>query len=96
MYPPCPFLYLTGFYCPGCGALRALHALLHLHWREAFALNPLVTVFAPVLVVYFATLPLRRMRPLPAPVYYLTLGGILLFGILRNLKAYPFTLLAPH
>ncbi|PYV86056.1 MAG: hypothetical protein DMG90_22080 [Acidobacteria bacterium] len=29
IFPPCPFLWLTGFYCPGCGSLRALHQLLH-------------------------------------------------------------------
>ena len=28
-YPTCPFLATTGFYCPGCGALRAVHDLLH-------------------------------------------------------------------
>src|SRR5690606_29528852 len=26
-YPTCPFLALTGAWCPGCGSLRALHAL---------------------------------------------------------------------
>src|SRR5690606_39698923 len=30
IYPTCPFLYLTGWYCPGCGSLRALPALTHL------------------------------------------------------------------
>ena len=28
---PCVFHKLTGLYCPGCGAGRALSALLHLH-----------------------------------------------------------------
>lgn len=27
--PKCPFKLLTGLSCPGCGAQRALHALLH-------------------------------------------------------------------
>ena len=26
-YPTDPFLAITGLYCPGCGTLRALHAL---------------------------------------------------------------------
>jgi Protein of unknown function (DUF2752). len=26
-YPTCPFLAVTGLYCPGCGALRGLRAL---------------------------------------------------------------------
>src|SRR5580693_9291812 len=29
IFPPCPFRYLTGWYCPGCGSLRAIHQLLH-------------------------------------------------------------------
>ena len=28
-YPTCPWLALTGTYCPGCGSLRAIHALAH-------------------------------------------------------------------
>ena len=28
-YPTCPFLAITGWYCPGCGSLRAVHDLLH-------------------------------------------------------------------
>jgi hypothetical protein len=27
--PRCPFYLLTGMYCPGCGALRAIHYFLH-------------------------------------------------------------------
>ena len=26
-YPTCPILAVTGWYCPGCGTLRAVHAL---------------------------------------------------------------------
>lgn len=25
----CPFLAVTGYYCPGCGGLRAVHDVLH-------------------------------------------------------------------
>src|SRR5215472_13657034 len=28
-YPVCQFHQLTGLHCPGCGATRALYALLH-------------------------------------------------------------------
>ena len=28
-YPECPFHWITGLYCPGCGTLRAVHALTH-------------------------------------------------------------------
>ena len=48
-YPPCPFRALTGFYCPGCGTLRALHQLLHGHLVAAFWLNPLAALLLPFL-----------------------------------------------
>ncbi|CAM5626209.1 DUF2752 domain-containing protein [Kitasatospora aureofaciens] len=28
-YPDCPFLTATGWWCPGCGGLRCVHALAH-------------------------------------------------------------------
>lgn len=42
--PSCPFRALTGWLCPFCGSLRALHALLHGEPRVALELNPLTTV----------------------------------------------------
>jgi len=34
-YPRCPFYALTGHYCPGCGATRAIAELLHGHVAAA-------------------------------------------------------------
>ena len=28
-YPRCPFYVLTGYKCPGCGTLRAIHHILN-------------------------------------------------------------------
>jgi len=42
-FPSCPLRALTGWLCPFCGSLRAIHALLHGDPRVALALNPLVT-----------------------------------------------------
>jgi len=39
-YPACPFLAVTGWYCPGCGALRAVHALGQGDVMTALARNP--------------------------------------------------------
>ena len=39
-YPICPFLGLTGFHCPGCGTLRALHQLLARQCRRRVGLQP--------------------------------------------------------
>ena len=43
-YPTCPFLFITGYYCPGCGSLRAVHALTHGDVGAAVGLNVLTVV----------------------------------------------------
>jgi hypothetical protein len=43
-FPSCPFRALTGWLCPLCGSLRAVHALLRGAPAAALALNPLTTV----------------------------------------------------
>ena len=43
-YPMCPWLALTGTYCPGCGSLRMLHAFTHGQFAHGFGLNPLAAV----------------------------------------------------
>lgn len=48
---PCPFLALTGWQCPLCGATRMGAALLHLDPSAAFAANPLVLVVLGLLAV---------------------------------------------
>lgn len=47
--PKCPWRLLTGTQCPGCGAQRALHALLHGHPLEALRHNYFFTVSLPLL-----------------------------------------------
>lgn len=37
--PKCPFKFLTGLSCPGCGFQRALHALLHGQIHTAVSYN---------------------------------------------------------
>ena len=94
-YPTCPFLALTGWYCPGCGALRAVHDLLHLDLAGALARNPLTVLAVPYLVLAAVTWALRltgrpapRSTALPAWVLWTLLGVVLLFGVLRNLPGW--------
>lgn len=61
-YPVCLIKTLTGFSCPGCGSTRALHALLHLRFAEAFSLNPLFTCAAPALLLWYTRTFLPRFR----------------------------------
>ena len=102
VFPPCPVRYLTGWYCPGCGSLRAIHQLLHGNLTAAWAMNPLTVVMLPFLMYGFASFALFQIRGhgLPQPflraVWIRALcAAIILFGIARNLSLYPFDLLAP-
>lgn len=89
--PPCPVNALTGFFCPGCGSLRALHALVHLDLSRALDFNPLLVVSIPVLALMTAR-PRWFQRPWVA---WASLAVLLLYGLLRNVPAWPFTWLAP-
>jgi hypothetical protein len=101
-YPSCPFYALTGLYCPGCGTMRAGHALLHGHLGEALGLNPLMVLMLPLLcysLMSYVTFGVRG-RPLPGVLAspfsgWLVLGTILAYWVLRNIPFYPFCLLAP-
>ena len=53
LFPKCPFLVLTGFQCPGCGAQRAVHALLHGDLRMAWAMHPLLVASIPYILLGF-------------------------------------------
>ena len=46
--PPCLFTMLFGAHCPGCGSLRALHALAHGDLTAALAFNAALIVALPV------------------------------------------------
>jgi hypothetical protein len=94
LFPPCPVRWLTGWLCPGCGALRALHRLLHGELVAAFALNPLLVVLLPLtaalLVAHGAALAgWRREWVLPAPLVWGLLWLTLGFTLLRNLPGWP-------
>lgn len=64
LFPKCPFLMLTGgLRCPGCGSQRAIHALLHLHLKDAFMYNPLVVISIPFLVLLAAASIFKDSHP---------------------------------
>lgn len=90
-YPTCPWLYLTGVYCPGCGTLRMFHAIAHGEFAEAFGRNPLAFVMFPVLGYVWAAWTFRRARrrprarvPHPALIW-LFLAVLIVFWVVRNL-----------
>lgn len=102
-FPQCPFHALTGLYCPGCGSQRALSALLHGNIMESMNDNFLAMLSLPVLVFSASVYSLNffREKKLKQSIFYKTwfvwtvLSAVILFTILRNIPAFPFSMLAP-
>ncbi|MPV49922.1 DUF2752 domain-containing protein [Pseudactinotalea sp. HY160] len=99
-YGLCPVLALTGWFCPTCGGLRAVHDLTAGDLAGAWAMNPLVTLAVPVAALALVAWTIRawtgrRARQLPTWLV-ITAGAVaVLFALLRNLPALA-PVLAPH
>lgn len=97
--PLCSFHAMTGLDCPGCGATRATHELLHGRLLAALHYNALWVLSLP-LAVYLGVSELRiaaGYRPLPGNLaqsrwFWFSLAAVAMaFFALRNL---PWTLLS--
>jgi len=91
-FPRCSFHELTGLQCPGCGGLRATHALLHGNLRAAWRLNPLLVLSLPAAAWTLGAWGLRRTHGLRLPhplgfrhAWVVWLALLLGFGLIRNL-----------
>ncbi len=102
VFAVCPFHYITGLHCPGCGSQRAIHDMLHLRLFEAIKHNLLIVLVSLVLFAKAYALWSKKY----APTYYYNLNEkswftytivfvVILFWILRNLPITPFSKLAP-
>jgi hypothetical protein len=101
-FPACPFHALTGLNCPGCGATRGMHQLLNGDVWAALDFNALLVLFVPMIIYFLLNLISVAWRGRTLGIGKLPPAGIwalavvlLVFGVLRNLPFYPFTILAP-
>ena len=102
LFPVCPLYSLTGLACPGCGLTRGFHALLHGDVPTALDYNALLPLFAILIGFAFVSLiylawrgrrmPFNLLQPNALWVFLVLL---LVFGVMRNLPWYPFTILYP-
>ena len=92
-FPPCPFHYLTGYECPGCGSQRTIHHLLHLRLDRAFATNPLMVLAMPYIGVgvYFEYFGGKEAHPRTRKILFgrnatiIVFVTVILFWLIRNL-----------
>jgi hypothetical protein len=99
-YPVCMLYQSTGILCPGCGALRAGHQLLHGNIIAALHYNVLLVAVFPFVAIYGVWMLYCKARGLRMgkwkPVWiWLGLTILVLFGILRNLPFAKAAWLAP-
>ena len=98
-YPVCQFHRLTGLECPGCGATRALYALLHGNIPAALRDNALFVLTLAALAARGAWFGWNKFcgrangEFFPAKFLWLLLAIALGFTLLRNLPGFAF--LAP-
>lgn len=96
---PCPFLALTGWLCPLCGASRMGAALIQGHLGVAWGWNPFALVLGLLLAIVWLWTAVRlatgRSPRLPGPLSVLDgwsptrvvvtlMAPALLFMVLRN------------
>lgn len=58
---PCLLRTFTGYYCPGCGGTRAMHALLHLQLWRSFCYHPLVPYGAAVYLWFMISHTIEKL-----------------------------------
>ncbi|GAA0987759.1 DUF2752 domain-containing protein [Nocardiopsis sp. NPDC006198] len=99
-YPTCPWLLLTGTFCPGCGSMRAIALATHGDFLGAISMNPLLVLLLPYIAVTYTLWLVRTVRPPTKPpkltpgwFLWLLLIVITAHWILRNLPWFSF--LAP-
>jgi hypothetical protein len=106
VYPECLLYNATGIYCAGCGATRAMYALLHGQFLVALHDNALFVALLPLFLYLAGAYAVKawRVDAWPAiPVDLPKLGGrgaalfamMIAFMVLRNLPGVPFEWLKP-
>lgn len=98
-YPMCPTLALLGIDCPGCGGLRATHALANGDVWAALDHNALFVIAVPLLVAAWAVWSYRAwtgvtpaLTPRREAIARIAPMGLLLvamvFAVVRNFVPY--------
>ena len=101
-FPACPLLTYTGYACPGCGLTRGFHALFHGDVLAALDYNALIPVWICIFSYLIAAalafgfrgrvLSIGSIRPV---WLFALLALVVTFGVVRNVPAYPFSILFP-
>jgi hypothetical protein len=101
--PKCALHWASGYYCPGCGTGRALHALIAGRLRQAWAWNPLMVLMLPLLLAFLGEQLMRVVagrrivvERVPMIIVWTLTAMVILHGILRNVPLSIFDWMRPH
>ncbi len=101
-FPACPLLSMTGYACSGCGLTRGFHALFHGDILTALSYNALIPFYIIIflyLIIYALSVVIRGrglgFKLLTPWTLGIFLVGALLFGVIRNIPFFPFSVLYP-
>lgn len=102
LFPACILYSTTGLACPGCGLTRGFHALFHGDIIPAIDFNLLLPFWALIIGYIWISLLLTAIRGRGLPMWltspnFLAVSVVVLvvFGVIRNLPWWPFTILFP-
>ncbi len=81
----CPFHYITGLKCPGCGMTRAFLALGEFNFSAAFNFNVLSPIFFYGIILWIF-IPKEKKIKLPLIVQIGAVVIVIGYGVVRNLS----------
>jgi Protein of unknown function (DUF2752) len=88
-YPTCPFRAITGYACPGCGSLRALHDLAHGNFITALTHNAMLVLMLPFAMAVWLRAVTGRTRTVASPWWLgcATMALLAAWTVVRNLPS---------
>lgn len=93
VFPPCPFLFFTGWQCPACGGTRAAYSLFQGDLAASWRMNPIVilgyplgAVFAGAIAAHWAARP--QLSTILVRTGLVALSAIAFYNVvIRNILA---------
>lgn len=100
--PKCAFHGVSGLYCPGCGATRAIQSLLDGNFIGALKNNLFIVLLMPV-IFWLLFLDTARefwkwnpqLKPAPPAVLFGLFALLVIYSVLRNLPGTQWDFLRP-